>query len=122
MTSLIGTLGSVFGNTASTTASGFAATVLQQMAVGGLAAAGLAALQHPDVKAALLPFDPLGLASKPLVPAPVAAPVAPAPVAPAPVAPAPVAMVGPKTLTAANVLALGWTIAQAEANGYTVAG
>jgi hypothetical protein len=117
MTSLIGTLGSVFGNTASTTASGFAATVLQQMAVGGLAAAGLAALQHPDVKAALLPFDPLGLASKPLVPAPVAAPVAPAPVAPAPVA-----MVGPKTLTAANVLALGWTIAQAEANGYTVAG
>jgi hypothetical protein len=112
MTSLIGTLGSVFGNTASTTASGFAGTVLQQMAVGGLAAAGLAALQHPDVKAALLPFDPLGLASKPLVPAPVAAPVAPAPVA----------MTGPKALTAANVLALGWTIAQAEANGYTVAG
>ena len=71
-------LGSLLGASSTTTAADLTTTIVQNMAIGAVGAAGLAALQHPDVKSALLPFDPLNLAGKP-------ASLNPAPLNPAPV-------------------------------------
>ena len=79
LSSVLSSVGSVLGSNASG-AQPLAEQIIQQVAVGAAASGFLAALQHPDVKAAMLPFDPLGLAAKPVVPtaAPAAAPT-PAP-------------------------------------------
>ena len=108
LSGVLNSFGSVLGSNAAG-AQPLATQIIQQVAVGAAASGFLAAINHPDVKAALLPFDPLGLAAKPLTP--VAAPAA-----------APVAVAAPKTLTMAQVLALGTTVAGAEAAGYIVAG
>lgn len=107
LTGVLTSVGSLLGANASG-ATPLATQIIQQVAVGAAASGFLAAIGHPDVKAALLPFDPLGLAAKPLTPT-AAAPVA-------------TAATTTKVLTAAQVLSLGWTIAAAEAAGYTVAG
>ena len=73
LTGVLTSVGSLLGANASG-ATPLATQVIQQVAVGAAASGFLAAIGHPDVKAALLPFDPLGLAAKPLTPA-VAAPV-----------------------------------------------
>jgi len=82
LSGILSGVGSLLGADSSTSAGSLASTIVQNMAIGAVGAAGLAALNHPDVKAALLPFDPLNLAGKPasLNPAPVAA--APTSVAP----------------------------------------
>lgn len=82
LSGILSGLGSVIGADSSTSAASLATTIVQNMAIGAVGAAGLAAIQHPDVKAALLPFDPFNLAGKPasLNPAPApATPVAAAP-------------------------------------------
>jgi hypothetical protein len=69
ITSILTSAGSIFGTNAAG-ATPLVQQVVEQVAVGAAASGFLAALQHPDVKAAMLPFDPLGLAAKPVVPAP----------------------------------------------------
>jgi len=96
LTGVLTSLGSVLGSNASS-AQPLATQIIQQVAVGAAASGFLAAIAHPDVKAALLPFDPLGLTNKPLVPA-TAAPVA-----------------ASHTVTAAQAAALGWTAANMPA-------
>ena len=108
LSGILDSLGSVIGANSDTSASSLATTIVQNMAVGAIGAAGLAALQHPDVKAALLPFDPLNLAGKP-------ASLNPAP--PVQVTPAAVAT---KTIGLAQLAGLGISVAQAQALGYTV--
>ena len=75
LSGILSGVGSLLGADSSTSAGSLATTIVQNMAIGAVGAAGLAALNHPDVKSALLPFDPLNLAGKPasLNPAPVAA-------------------------------------------------
>ena len=74
LSGILSGVGSLLGADSSTSAASLATTIVQNMAIGAVGAAGLAALNHPDVKSALLPFDPLNLAGKPasLNPAPVA--------------------------------------------------
>jgi hypothetical protein len=96
LTGVLNSVGSVLGSNASA-AQPLATQIIQQVAVGAAASGFLAALNHPDVKAALLPFDPLGLASKPLTPTA----AAPAPVA------APVAT---HAVTLAQATSLGWVV------------
>ena len=78
LSGVLNSFGSFLGSNAAG-AQPLATQISQQVAVGAAASGFLAAINHPDVKAALLPFDPLGLAAKPLTP--VAAPAAAAPVA-----------------------------------------
>ena len=108
LSGVLNSFGSVLGSNAAG-AQPLATQIIQQVAVGAAASGFLAAINHPDVKAALLPFDPLGLAAKPLTPVTASAAAS-------------VAVAGPKTLTMAQVLALGTTVAGAEAAGYIVAG
>ena len=86
LTGVLTSLGSVLGSNASS-AQPLATQIIQQVAVGAAASGFLAAIAHADVKAALLPFDPLGLASKPLTPT-------------VPPAAAPTAVAAPKTIVA----------------------
>ena len=112
LSGILDSLGSVIGANSGTSASSLASTIVQNMAVGAIGAAGLAALQHPDVKAALLPFDPLNLAGKPasLNPAPAAPAAAPAPVAATPTIAA-AAFASLPAASQAAVLAAGYHIA-----------
>ena len=98
LSGILSGVGSLLGANSATTASDLATTIVQNMAIGAIGAAGLAALQHPDVKSALLPFDPLNLAGKPasLNPTPAAAPVA-----------TPAATHG---VTLAQATSLGWVV------------
>lgn len=111
LSGVVNSLGTIFGNTSATTATSAMQTIVQNVALGAVSAAVLKALQHPDVASAL---NPLGLTIPGMTPTP-AAPVATVPAAP-------VATVPVKTLTMAQVLALGTTVAGAEAAGYIVAG
>ena len=77
LSGILSGLGSVIGADSSTSAASLATTIVQNMAIGAVGAAGLAAIQHPDVKAALLPFDPFNLAGKPASLNPAPTPVAP---------------------------------------------
>jgi len=99
LSGILSGVGSLLGANSATTASDLATTIVQNMAIGAIGAAGLAALQHPDVKSALLPFDPLNLAGKP-------ASLNPVPATPVPVA-VPAATHG---VTLAQATSLGWVV------------
>ena len=78
LSGVLTSVGSLLGSNASA-AQPLATQIIQQVAVGAAASGFLAALSHPDVKAAMLPFDPLNLAGKSLTPtAAAAAPATPA--------------------------------------------
>ena len=68
LSGVLTSVGSLLGSNASA-AQPLATQIIQQVAVGAAASGFLAALSHPDVKAAMLPFDPLNLAGKSLTPA-----------------------------------------------------
>ena len=72
LSGVLTSVGSLLGSNASA-AQPLATQIIQQVAVGAAASGFLAALSHPDVKAAMLPFDPLNLAGKSLTPASAAA-------------------------------------------------
>ena len=65
LSGVLTSVGSLLGSNASA-AQPLATQIIQQVAVGAAASGFLAALSHPDVKAAMLPFDPLNLAGKSL--------------------------------------------------------
>jgi hypothetical protein len=92
LSGVLTSLGSVFGTNAAG-AQPLATQIIQQVAVGAAASGFLAALQHPDVKAAFLPFDPLNLAGKQIVNQ----------------ASAPGASAATHVITAAQAASLGWT-------------
>ena len=85
LSGVLTSVGSLFGSNASG-AQPLVTQIVEQVAVGAAASGFLAAIQHPDVKSALLPFDPLNLAGKPAALNATAAPQVAAPVAAAPVA------------------------------------
>ena len=66
LTGVVTSLGTIFGNTASTTANSAMTTIAQNVALGAVSAALLKGLQHPDVQSAL---NPLGLSIPGLTPA-----------------------------------------------------
>ena len=76
LSGVLTSVGSLLGSNASA-AQPLATQIIQQVAIGAAASGFLAALSHPDVKAAMLPFDPLNLAGKSLTPASAAAAAAP---------------------------------------------
>ena len=77
LTGVVTSLGTIFGNTSSTTAASAMTTIAQNVALGAVSAALLKGLQHPDVQSAL---NPLGLSIPGLTPA-ATTPAATAPVA-----------------------------------------